>query len=102
MRLADRIAAAIVATLAAGSQPASGAADARALAAGCRSCHQGDTVIPSTEALWLAQDVPPERLKGALVSPAIEHVELKSPTALDKWALVHFMGQVIGEADATR
>ena len=49
MRLADRIAAAIVAMLAAGSQPAPGADDARALAAGCRSCHQGDTVIPSLD-----------------------------------------------------
>jgi cytochrome c553 len=49
MRLADRIAAAIVAMLAAGSPPAPGADDARALAAGCRSCHQGDTVIPSLD-----------------------------------------------------
>lgn len=63
---------------------------------------EGDTVIPSTETLWLAQDVPPARLRAALVSPAIEHVELKSPTASDKWALVHFMAQVIGEAEATR
>jgi len=49
MRLADRIAAAIVAMLAPGSPPAPGADDARALAAGCRSCHQGDTVIPSLD-----------------------------------------------------
>jgi cytochrome c553 len=49
MTLADRIAAAIVAMLAAGSPPASGADDARALAAGCRSCHQGDTIIPSLD-----------------------------------------------------
>jgi pimeloyl-ACP methyl ester carboxylesterase len=60
---------------------------------------EGDTVIPATETLWLATDVPPARLKSALVSPAIEHVELKSPSAADKWALVHFMGQVIGEAE---
>ena len=60
---------------------------------------EGDTVIPATETLWLAEDVPPARLKSALVSPAIEHVELKSPSAADKWALVHFMGQVIGEAE---
>ena len=49
MSLADRIAAAIVAILATGSQPAPGADDARALAAGCHSCHQGDTVIPSLD-----------------------------------------------------
>jgi dienelactone hydrolase len=63
---------------------------------------EGDTVIPSTETLWLAQDVPADRLRTALVSPAIEHVELKDPSASDKWALVHFMGQVIGEAEASR
>jgi len=63
---------------------------------------EGDTVIPATETLWLAQAVPPGRLKSALVSPAIEHVELKSPTAADKWRLVHFMGQVIGEAEGSR
>ncbi len=60
---------------------------------------EGDTVIPATETLWLAQDVPAERLRNALVSPAIEHVELKAPSAADKWALVHFMGQVLSEAD---
>lgn len=49
MTLADRISVAIVAMLAAGSAPACGADDARALAAGCRSCHQGDTMIPSLD-----------------------------------------------------
>jgi len=63
---------------------------------------EGDSVIPATETLWLAQDVPPGRLRSALVTPAIEHVELKAPSTSDKLALVHFMGQVIGEADATR
>ncbi len=60
---------------------------------------EGDTVIPATETLWLAHDVPPARLRQALVSPAIEHVELKSPSAADKWALVHFMGEVLSDAD---
>jgi pimeloyl-ACP methyl ester carboxylesterase len=63
---------------------------------------EGDTVIPATETLWLARDVPPARLKSALVSPALEHVELRSKAAADKWALVHFMGQVIGEAESSR
>jgi sulfide dehydrogenase cytochrome subunit len=49
MTLADRIAAVAVAVLAAAGQPASGADDARALAAGCRSCHQGGTVIPTLD-----------------------------------------------------
>jgi dienelactone hydrolase len=59
----------------------------------------GDTVIPASETLWLAKDVPAAELRAVLVSPAIVHVELKEPTLLDKWELVHFMGRVIGEAE---
>jgi len=59
-----------------------------------------DSVIPSTETLWLAHDVPPARLRRVLVSSAIQHVELKSPTALDRIELVHFMGDVITEAES--
>ena len=62
----------------------------------------GDTVIPATETLWLARDVPPAALRSVLVSPAIEHVELKDPSVADQWALIHFMGDVIGEAEAAR
>lgn len=62
----------------------------------------GDTVIPATETLWLARDVPAASLRAVLVSPAIEHVELKDPSFRDQWALVHFMGEVIGEAEAAR
>jgi dienelactone hydrolase len=62
----------------------------------------GDTVIPATETMWLAQDVPPAALKMVLVSPAIEHVELKEPSLADQWSLIHFMGDVIGEAEAAR
>ena len=62
----------------------------------------GDTVIPATETMWLAHDVPPAALREVLVSPAIEHVELKAPSLADQWALIHFMGDVIGEAEAAR
>jgi dienelactone hydrolase len=62
----------------------------------------GDTVIPATETLWLAHDVPPAALRMVLVSPAIEHVELKEPSIGDQWSLIHFMGDVIGEAEAAR
>lgn len=61
---------------------------------------EGDTVIPASETMWLASDVPPRSLCAVLVSPAILHVELKEPSFADKWALVHFMGKVIGEAEA--
>ena len=62
----------------------------------------GDTVIPATETMWLAHDVPAASLRSVLVSPAIEHVELKEPSLGDQWSLVHFMGDVIGEAEAAR
>lgn len=63
---------------------------------------EGDTVIPATETEWLAHDVPAARLRTALISPAIEHVELRSPGTWDMWQLVHFMGEVIAEADAAQ
>jgi dienelactone hydrolase len=60
----------------------------------------GDTVVPASESEWLAQDVPPARLKSVVITSALEHVDLKDPSAKDKWELVHFMGQVIAEADS--
>ncbi len=60
----------------------------------------GDTVIPASETLWLAKDVPAGLAKDVLVSPAIQHVELEGePTTMDKWALVHFMADVLAEAE---
>ena len=56
----------------------------------------GDSVIPASETAWLARDVPRGLLRQALVSSAIEHVELHGePTAGDRWALVHFMAGVL-------
>ena len=61
-----------------------------------------DTVIPPTELLWLARDVPKEYLVTALVSPAIGHVEVGSKVGLrDKLALIHWMAQMIRTARAT-
>ena len=60
----------------------------------------GDTVIPSSETEWLAHDTPRAMLRAALVSRAIEHVELEGDTKLgDELALVHFMGDVLDAAD---
>ena len=56
----------------------------------------GDRVIPSSETEWLAHDTPRAMLRAALVSPAIEHVELEGQPSLgDQLALVHFMGDVL-------
>jgi dienelactone hydrolase len=60
----------------------------------------GDTVIPASETLWLAKDMPAGLAKEVLVSPAVQHVELEGePSLADKWALVHFMADVLAEAD---
>ena len=56
----------------------------------------GDTVIPPTETLWLAADAPKGTVRNVLVSPALVHVELEGePSFADKWAIVHFMAQVL-------
>jgi pimeloyl-ACP methyl ester carboxylesterase len=59
----------------------------------------GDAVIPATETLWLAQDVPRGLVQDELVSPALVHVELEGePSVREKWALVHFMAEVLAAA----
>lgn len=61
-----------------------------------------DTVIPPAELLWLERDVPKEYLAGALVSPAISHVEVGIKASVwDKLVLVHWMATLIHEARST-
>ncbi len=60
----------------------------------------GDTIIPASETLWLAKDVPPAELKSALVSPALVHVDMGSTvTWQQQWQLADFMAQVLDAAD---
>jgi pimeloyl-ACP methyl ester carboxylesterase len=62
----------------------------------------GDNVIPASETLWLAHDLPAHRLRASLVSPAIQHVELQGEPSLgDELALVHFLSDVLEEATDT-
>jgi dienelactone hydrolase len=59
----------------------------------------GDTVIPASETLWLAKDVPPQDLKTSLVSNALVHVDMGDKVRWqEQWQLVDFMAQVL---DAT-
>ncbi len=63
----------------------------------------GDSVIPASETLWLARDVPAGLVRDVLVSPAVVHVELEGePTIADRWRLVHFMAEILAQADAGR
>jgi dienelactone hydrolase len=59
----------------------------------------GDSVIPASETLWLAKDVPAGELKASLISPALIHVSMEETVPFSqKWALVDFLAQVL---DAT-
>jgi dienelactone hydrolase len=61
----------------------------------------GDRVIPASETLWLAQDVPHGLVKDVLLSPAIVHVELEGePGVAEQWALVDFMADVLARASS--
>jgi dienelactone hydrolase len=58
-----------------------------------------DNVIPSTEALWLARDLPTDTPRTLLVSHLIGHVEVEGkPPLRERWAAVHFMASVLEEA----
>jgi pimeloyl-ACP methyl ester carboxylesterase len=62
----------------------------------------GDEVIPATESLWLAQEIPQQYLRTVLISPAITHVEVGGePSLLDKLALVHFIAEMLHEANVS-
>jgi dienelactone hydrolase len=62
---------------------------------------EGDNVIPYSETLWLAHDMPPRYLRDTLVSAAIQHVELEGePSAKERWQLVDFMADVLGATNA--
>lgn len=58
-----------------------------------------DTVVPASETMFLAREIPEGRLGGVVVSSAIRHVEIEGePTLAQKWELVHWMGEVLGTA----
>jgi pimeloyl-ACP methyl ester carboxylesterase len=59
-----------------------------------------DDVIPSTETLWLENEIPQKYLRGALITPAFSHVDPdKSPAWRDELRLVRFLAGVLRAAD---
>jgi pimeloyl-ACP methyl ester carboxylesterase len=63
----------------------------------------GDDVIPATEMLWLAKDVPDGYLRDALVTPLLSHVDIaREPPIREKLALVHLMAQLLELTDESR
>lgn len=62
----------------------------------------GDSVIPSSETLWLAKDVPPQALKSVLISPAMNMIHVDGQSSVSrsqKWELVDFLAQVMKATD---
>jgi pimeloyl-ACP methyl ester carboxylesterase len=60
----------------------------------------GDTVIPPSETLWLAKEIPGEEMKAALISQALVHVDMGSKVRWEEqWQLVDFMSQVLGQTE---
>jgi dienelactone hydrolase len=58
-----------------------------------------DNVIPATETLWIAKDLPGDTPRTVLVSHLIGHVEIEgAPPFAERWAAVHFLAEVLTAA----
>ena len=60
-----------------------------------------DNVVPPTETLWLAHDMPPGVLKDVLVTHAIGHVELDRSSVMARLRLIEWMKQMLGLRDTS-
>ena len=61
-----------------------------------------DAVIPSSETLWLAREIPPNDVAAVLVSPVISHVDTNSSQGRRaQWQLVSFMARVFHALEQT-
>ena len=61
-----------------------------------------DNIVPAAETEWLERDVPSRCLRMALISPVLSHLDLeRSPTLADKLKLVHFMSDLLRDADSS-
>lgn len=61
-----------------------------------------DSVIPASETLWLAKEVPPAQLRAVLVSPAMNMIHVDGQHGvpiMEEWALVDFMSSVLRTED---
>ncbi len=60
-----------------------------------------DNVVPASETEWLERDVPSRCLRMAVISPVVSHLDLAtSPTLADKLKLIHFMSDLLRDADS--
>jgi pimeloyl-ACP methyl ester carboxylesterase len=62
-----------------------------------------DDVIPSSETLWLENEIPRAYLKAVLITPAVAHVDPEAQIKLhDQWQLISFMAAVFRELEHER
>jgi pimeloyl-ACP methyl ester carboxylesterase len=55
-----------------------------------------DDIIPSTESMWLAKDLPAEAVRDVLITPAFSHVDPdKDMATREKLRLVNFIADVL-------
>jgi acetyl esterase/lipase len=61
---------------------------------------EGDNIIPASETLWMAAELPGKTLQSALISPVLSHLNLDGagPSAYDRWRLVHFFALILHAA----
>lgn len=61
---------------------------------------EADNIIPAAETLWMASELRKTTLRAALVSPVLSHLDMAhSPGMWEQRRLIHFMVQVLGEAE---
>lgn len=59
-----------------------------------------DSVIPYTESLWLAKDIPLQDLRGVLITPVFTHVDPKAASGtMDELRLVNFIARILHAAN---
>lgn len=59
----------------------------------------GDDVIPPSETEWLATEIPAQYRKEVLISPAVSHVEVGETGFWDQVRVIHFIAEMIGQAE---
>jgi pimeloyl-ACP methyl ester carboxylesterase len=63
---------------------------------------EGDDVIPASESLWLARELPPPRLQALLITPLLTHVNMKPGAQIrEEWKMLHFLAVMLAEARET-
>lgn len=58
-----------------------------------------DPVVPSTETLWLARQIPRPYVEDVLVTPVLRHAEeRRPPTFIERWRIVDFFADMLSLA----